>query len=116
MKISPLFAWYDLWIGAFWDRKNRVLYILPVPCFGFKVEFGRKPFYASTHKWAWYKGEQIVVDSIAMEVAVHHENNALIRPYRAHVRGLAMSDCPGCLWMLTNLDPDKYALANPPSS
>lgn len=26
------FAWYDLWVGAYWDRKNRVLYVCPLPC------------------------------------------------------------------------------------
>lgn len=30
MTIS--FAWYDLWVGAYWDRKSRVLYICPLPC------------------------------------------------------------------------------------
>jgi hypothetical protein len=41
MKIKPLFAWYDLWVGAFWDRKGRKLYILPVPCIGVVIQFGR---------------------------------------------------------------------------
>lgn len=39
MKIKPLFAWYDLWMGAFWDRKARKLYILPLPCVGVVIEF-----------------------------------------------------------------------------
>ena len=39
MKIRPLFAWYDLWVGAFWDRKARKLYLLPLPCLGVVVEF-----------------------------------------------------------------------------
>lgn len=34
MKIKLLFAWYDFWIGLFWDKKKKWLYILPVPCFG----------------------------------------------------------------------------------
>ena len=38
MKIRPIFAWYDLWVGVFWDRKARKLYILPVPCIGVVVQ------------------------------------------------------------------------------
>lgn len=40
MKIRLLFAWYDLWVGAFWDRKSRKLYILPLPCIGIVIDFG----------------------------------------------------------------------------
>lgn len=39
MRVRPLFAWYDLWIGVFWDRQKRKLYVLPLPCVGFVVEF-----------------------------------------------------------------------------
>lgn len=38
MTVKPIFAWYDLWIGAYWDRKARKLYILPIPCFGIVIE------------------------------------------------------------------------------
>lgn len=40
MKIRPLFAWYDLWIGAFWDKAKRKLYVLPLPCVGIVFELG----------------------------------------------------------------------------
>jgi hypothetical protein len=32
MKISFFFAWYDLWVGAYYDRKNRIIYVCPLPC------------------------------------------------------------------------------------
>jgi hypothetical protein len=41
MTIRPLFEWRDLWIGVFWDRKSRRLYVLPVPCLGLVVQFPR---------------------------------------------------------------------------
>ncbi len=42
MNIRPIFAWYDLWIGAFWDRKKRKLYVLPLPCIGVVISFAAK--------------------------------------------------------------------------
>lgn len=38
-RIRPVFAWFDLWVGAYWDRRQRRLYILPLPCCGIVVEF-----------------------------------------------------------------------------
>jgi hypothetical protein len=40
MKIAPIVAWFDLWVGVYWDRRARRLYVLPLPCVGFVVEFG----------------------------------------------------------------------------
>jgi hypothetical protein len=34
MKIQFLFKWYDLWVGIFYDRKNRWIYLLPLPTVG----------------------------------------------------------------------------------
>ncbi len=39
MKIEFLLAWYDLWIGFFWDSKKRWLYFLPIPCVGVVFKF-----------------------------------------------------------------------------
>lgn len=39
MRIKPIFAWYDLWVGAFYDRAKRRLYIFPVPMIGFYLEW-----------------------------------------------------------------------------
>ena len=38
MKIRPIFAWYDLWIGVFVDTKNRRIYIFPIPCIGLRID------------------------------------------------------------------------------
>ena len=37
MKIELLFAWYDFWVGIYLDRKNRALYMFPLPMLGVKV-------------------------------------------------------------------------------
>lgn len=39
MKVKPLFAWYDLWVGFYWDRATRKLFFLPIPCVGLVIEF-----------------------------------------------------------------------------
>lgn len=39
MEIRPIFAWYDLWIGFYWDKDCKTLYFLPLPCVGVKIQF-----------------------------------------------------------------------------
>lgn len=41
MRISLIFAWYDLWVGFFWDKKKKWLYILPLPCLGIILKFDK---------------------------------------------------------------------------
>lgn len=31
MKMTISLAWYDMWIGAYWDQSKRILYICPLP-------------------------------------------------------------------------------------
>lgn len=38
LRIKPLFAWYDFWVGLYWDRSKRRLYIFPLPMLGFYVQ------------------------------------------------------------------------------
>lgn len=42
MSIKIGWAWYDLWIGLFWDRYNRTAYICPLPTIVISVNFGRR--------------------------------------------------------------------------
>jgi hypothetical protein len=41
MTIKPIFAWYDLWVGAYWSADTRALYVFPIPCVGIRVGFGQ---------------------------------------------------------------------------
>ena len=36
-KFRFVFCWYDLWIGLYYDRKARVLYVFPVPMCGLEI-------------------------------------------------------------------------------
>ena len=38
MKLSVSLEWFDFWVGAYWDRKKRILYVCPLPCIVFKLE------------------------------------------------------------------------------
>lgn len=40
MTITPMFAWYDLWVGAYWSPATRTLYLMPIPCCGLRIAFG----------------------------------------------------------------------------
>ncbi len=59
MKIKVIFAWYDFWIGFFWDTKKKWLYIFLIPTLGIVLKF-KKPentnevqaFMDDVHQWA----------------------------------------------------------------
>ena len=38
MKFKIIVAWYDLWVGAFWDKKNKILTLA-------RDRYGIKPLY-----------------------------------------------------------------------
>jgi hypothetical protein len=42
MRVRPIFAWYDFWVGLYYDRVKHRLYVLPLPMIGFIVEFDKR--------------------------------------------------------------------------
>lgn len=42
MKVKLIFAWYDFWIGIFYDKKKNWVYIFPVPMFGIIIKLPEK--------------------------------------------------------------------------
>lgn len=68
LRIQFLFAWYDLWIGFFWDSKKKWLYVLPLPMCGIIVKFPH--VYKKSRccgRCTGYKGDDCVTDQICEE-------------------------------------------------
>lgn len=40
MKLRLFFAWYDIWVGAYWSQEKRTLYICAFPMICLSVQFG----------------------------------------------------------------------------
>lgn len=39
VRITPMFRWFDLWIGVFIDRPRRRVYVFPIPTLGVMIEW-----------------------------------------------------------------------------
>ena len=37
-RFTFMFAWYDIWVGGFYDANKDIYYWLPLPMIGFKFE------------------------------------------------------------------------------
>ena len=40
MKVRVFWAWFDFWVGFYYDRKKRILYFCPLPTVVFAFERG----------------------------------------------------------------------------
>ena len=49
IEVQVKFAWYDFWIGFYYDRITRTLYFCPVPMIVIAI--------SSTAYWTWIKLE-----------------------------------------------------------
>lgn len=50
-RLSFFFAWYDLWVGAYFDQESKVVYMCPFPCFVIKFAYGRKHWEKRGNTW-----------------------------------------------------------------
>jgi len=41
MKVKFFIAWFDMWIGAYWSKQHKTLYICPLPCCVIALQFIR---------------------------------------------------------------------------
>jgi len=48
MKISFFFAWFDMWIGAYWNQVSHTLYICPLPMCVIKIQPNLKKYKGCT--------------------------------------------------------------------
>lgn len=54
MKVKIIFAWYDFWIGLFWDSKKKWLYLFLIPTIGIIFQFNKKSIInPNDPKYAW---------------------------------------------------------------
>jgi len=42
IRLRPMTAWYDLWVGAFIDLPKKRVYVFPFPCIGVCIEWGHE--------------------------------------------------------------------------
>lgn len=50
-----IFAWYDCWVGWYWDRSQRLLYILPLPMIGWRIRIYGTHCYVVTKEGYFYR-------------------------------------------------------------
>ena len=73
MKINFFLAWFDLWIGAYWDVKKKILYICPLPCCVVKIQRKPKPLPPPTWRVIWgnFIGTPITIEETTQEAALN---------------------------------------------
>lgn len=71
MKIRPIFAWYDLWIGVFIDMSKKRVYVFPIPCFGLVIDYSKPIKHLCS---ICNKKEYNVVISISERIPVKRHN------------------------------------------
>lgn len=43
-RVRLLFAWYDMWVGMYWDRDWKRAYLLPLPMLGLCIDTAKRDY------------------------------------------------------------------------
>lgn len=57
LKFKFFIAYYDFWIGFYFDSNKKILYFCPFPCFVFS--FANKDYKFIAGKWIKSKGDKL---------------------------------------------------------
>ena len=41
-RVQVFFVWWAPLVGGYWDRKGRVLYLVPLPCLALALDLGKR--------------------------------------------------------------------------
>lgn len=81
MKIKLMFAWYDFWVGLFWDAKKHALYIFPVPMFGVRITIWGRRCYVVRKRGLFYRPKDCGYTDRISEAARYTYAEAKAREY-----------------------------------
>jgi hypothetical protein len=62
MKIEPIFKWYEILIGFFWDRSYKKLYFFPIPMFGLCIHFRSEAFEWGVQSYNSGNGSDVITN------------------------------------------------------
>ena len=51
MRFKVFFAWYNFWVGIYYDRKRRILYINPLPTLVFSFASDKNVWNEEMKRW-----------------------------------------------------------------
>lgn len=77
-----IIAWYDFWIGFFWDSKKRRLYFFPVPCLGVAIHIWGRRCYVVRKHGLFYRPDDAGYTSQIEEAGRYTLAEAKAREYR----------------------------------
>ena len=96
-RVAYVFAWYDLWVGFYWDRKKRWLYFFPLPMLGIRIDCSHRSKYIGHFVKTHNQVVEIVgYNPVKREVTVKTDpsfTKHLAEPLMALPPGKTCADC-----------------------